>query len=130
MKYILKKIIIFAWILSFIFIPIESTFSARLILPHNDGRQDDLNVSNNQLDNRVSNEWTIFEYIRIINSYLWFSIWWISMAILIYAGIQMITAWWDKWKVGKAWKLALYSLIWIVVAMVSYTIVNLIINLL
>lgn len=128
MKSILKYIIMSFWILSFAFIPFENTFSARLILP-NATSQEDTNIWNTQLDNGSSNESTIFEYIRIINSYLWFSIGWIAMAILLYAWILMITAWWDKSKVWKAWKLALYCLIWIVAAMLSYTIVNLIINL-
>ena len=104
-------------------------FSTTLVLP-NTAREEDINIDNTQLSNNISNEWTIMEYIQIINFYLWFAIAWIAMAILIYAWMLMITAWWDKSKVWKAWKMALYCLIWIVVAMLSYLLVNLIINLL
>ena len=51
------------------------------------------------------------------------------MAVLIYAGIMMITASWDKSKFSKAWKLALCCIIAIAVAMLSYNLVILIVNL-
>lgn len=129
MKHIIKYIIALLIILSSNIIPINNTFSTTLILP-NTAREEDINIDNTQLSNNTSNEWTIMEYIQIINFYLWFAIAWIAMAILIYAWMLMITAWWDKSKVWKAWKMALYCLIWIVVAMLSYVLVNLIINLL
>ena len=129
MKHIKKYIIALLIILSSNIIPINNTFSTTLVLP-NTAREEDINIDNTQLSNNISNEWTIMEYIQIINFYLWFAIAWIAMAILIYAWMLMITAWWDKSKVWKAWKMALYCLIWIVVAMLSYLLVNLIINLL
>ena len=129
MKHIKKYIIALLIILSSNIIPINNTFSTTLILP-NTAREEDINIDNTQLSNNISNEWTIMEYIQIINFYLWFAIAWIAMAILIYSWMLMITAWWDKSKVWKAWKMALYCLIWIVVAMLSYLLVNLIINLL
>lgn len=129
MKHIIKYIIALLIILSSNIIPINNTFSTTLILP-NTAREEDINIDNTQLSNNISNEWTIMEYIQIINFYLWFAIAWIAMAILIYSWMLMITAWWDKSKVWKAWKMALYCLIWIVVAMLSYLLVNLIINLL
>lgn len=129
MHSILKYFAISIGILWFSLIPLNQASSARLILP-NATQQEDVNINNPQIDNSISNETTIFEYIKIINSYLWFAIWWIAMAILIYAWLLMITAWWDKAKVGKAWKMALYCLIWIVVALLSYLLVNLIVNLL
>lgn len=129
MKHIIKYIIALLIILSSNIIPINNTFSTTLVLP-NTAREEDINIDNTQLSNNISNEWTIMEYIQIINFYLWFAIAWIAMAILIYSWMLMITAWWDKSKVWKAWKMALYCLIGIVVAMLSYVLVNLIINLL
>lgn len=87
--------------------------------------QPDINIDNNP--QIASKESTIFGYIKIINYYLWFSIAWISMAVLIYAWILMITAWWDKAKVSKWGKLAVSCLIAIIVSMLSYALVNLII---
>ena len=94
-----------------------------LFLP-NTTWQEDVNIDNTQINTNESN---IFRYIQIINGYLWFTIAWIAMAALIYAWIMMITAWWDKSKVGKAWKLALSCIIAIVVAMLSWLLVKLII---
>ena len=128
MRPLLKYFLMFIGILSFSIIPFDNAFSARIILP-NATRQGDVNISSVQIDNWIANEQTLLWYVKIINTYLRFSIWAIAMATLMYAGIQLITAWWDKAKVSKAWKMALYSLIWIFVAIVSYTIINLIVNL-
>jgi len=125
MKYFLRKTIPFVFICVFNIIPVF-TFSDDIIVNIPDWWwQENINVDNPQVQ---TNESTIFEYIQIINYYLWFSIAWIAMAVLIYAWLQMITAWWDKWKVWKAWKLALSCLIAIIIAMLSYLLVNLIIK--
>jgi len=127
MKYLIKKFIFWFSILLVNIIPtfIFSYWDVKVSLPDWTW-QDDINVDNTQVNTKES---TIFEYIQIINYYLWFSIAWISMAVLVYAWIQMITAWWDKAKVSKWWKLALSCLIAILVSMLSYTLVNLIVNL-
>ena len=96
-----------------------------VILPTSDF-EEDLNIENTQVS---SNESNILDYIKDINKFLRFSIAWISMAVLVYAWIQLITAWWDKAKVSKWGKLALSCLIAIIVAMLSYLLVNLIVNL-
>lgn len=88
--------------------------------------QDDINIESTQIQ---WNENTIFTYIQTINKYLWFWIAWIAMAVLVYAWIMMITASWDKSKFSKAWKLALSCVIAIAVAMLSYNLVRLIVNL-
>lgn len=126
MKSLLKYFIVFVPLISIIFF--NNTFSARLILP-NTTRQEDTNIDNTQIDGVIANEWTILWYIKTINVHLWFIIWWIALALLMYAWLLLITSWWDKWKVSKAWKIALYTLIGIFVAMLSYAIVNLIVTL-
>ena len=66
MKHIKKYIITLLIILSSNIIPINNTFSTTLILP-NTAREEDINIDNTQLSNNISNEWTIMEYIQIIN---------------------------------------------------------------
>jgi hypothetical protein len=88
--------------------------------------QDDVNIGSTQIQWKEN---TIFTFIQTINKYLWFWLGWVAMAVLIYAGIMMITASWDKSKFSKAWKLALCCIIAIAVAMLSYNLVILIVNL-
>ena len=88
--------------------------------------QDDVNIWSTQIQWKEN---TIFTFIQTINKYLWFWLGWVAMAVLIYAGIMMITASWDKSKFSKAWKLALSCVIAIAVAMLSYNLVILIVNL-
>ena len=128
MKDILKKflLIVFTFIIGFI--PSFFTFAMKdvvVLLPDSIWDKD-VNIDYPQVE---SNESTIFWYIQRTNRYLWIAIIVVSMAVLLYAWIQLITAWWDKSKVSKAWKLALSLVIAIFVAMLSYTLVNLVVNL-
>lgn len=84
--------------------------------------QEDVNIESTQIQ---PNESTIFEYIRIINDYLWFWIAWIAMFVLMFAWLKFIINWWKDAK--KAGILALSCLIAITVAMLSYLLVNLIV---
>ena len=88
--------------------------------------EEDINIESTQIQ---WDENTIFTYIQTINKYLWFWIAWVAMAVLVYAWIMMITSSWDKSKFSKAWKLALSCVIAIAVAMLSYNLVILIVNL-
>ena len=126
MRYLTRSFIF--WIASLLLIIPFFSFSAsnvNVYLPIWT-REKDVNIDNTKVQTKES---TIFEYIQIINYYLWFSIAWVAMAVLIYAWILMITAWWDKAKVSKWWKLALSCLIAIMVAMLSYLLVKLVISL-
>lgn len=123
MKNILKNFILTMFIFIFWLIWIFQVSARSIILPDWDW-QEDINIDNPQVS---TNETGFFEYIQIINYYLRFSIAWIAMAVLIFSGIQMIIAWWDKSKVSKAGKMAISCLIAIVVAMLSYLLVKLII---
>lgn len=127
MKYIKKNILIlFLFVTSIIpNISIAWNSDVSVFLPTST-LEEDINIENTQVH---TNKDTIFWYIKIINSYLWFAIAWVAMAVLIYAWILLITAGSDKAKVSKWWKLALSCLIAILVAMLSYSLVNLIVNL-
>ena len=127
MKFIKKNILVLIlFITSFVpNLSIAANSNVNVLLPTSTW-EEDVNIENTQVHTDKS---TIFWYIKNINWYLWFAIAWISMAVLIYAWILMITSGWDKSKVSKWWKLALSCLIAILVAMLSYSLVNLIVNL-
>lgn len=84
--------------------------------------QRDVNIESTQVQTKES---TIFEYIRIINDYLWFWIAWIAMFVLMFAWLKFISSWWKDAK--KAGVLALSCVIAITVAMLSYLLVNLVV---
>ena len=86
--------------------------------------QEDVNIESTQVQTKES---TIFEYIQKINEYLWFWIAWVAMFVLMVSWLKFITSWWKDTK--KAWVLALSCIIAITVAMLSYTIVNIVVNL-
>ena len=127
MKYIKKNIfILFLFVTSIVpNLSIAGNSDVNVLLPTSTW-EPDVNIENTQVH---TNKSTIFWYIKTINSYLRFAIAWISMAVLIYAWILLITSGGDKSKVSKWWKLALSCLIAILVAMLSYSLVNLIVNL-
>ncbi len=76
-----------------------------------------------------SNESTIFDIIQIVNDYLWFAIAWVAMVVLIYWWIKLITAGGNKDAVSTANKMIVSAMIAIFVAILSYAIVKLVVNL-
>jgi hypothetical protein len=76
-----------------------------------------------------SNESTLFWIIQVVNKYLRFSLWAVTMWVLIYWWISLITAQWNEEKMKKANKLLLWSLVWILICIFSYAVVRLIVNL-
>lgn len=110
-----------------IFMPVTTVIwnELTLLIPTTNW-QWDLNI---QWPTSVSTDRTeLIDIINIINKYLWFSIWLIAMAIFVYAGILLIV-WWEKSNFEKANKMLLWAGVAIIVAILSYTIVNLLINL-
>lgn len=122
MKNFIKNIIL-SW--SVLLFSISNIFAVNIKIPDG-GWQEDINIQNSQIE---SDEWDIFELIWIVNNYLWFFIWWLCMAIFVFAWIKFMTAWWDKSKISSAWKMAISCIISIVVFMFSYSLVRLIIML-
>lgn len=71
----------------------------------------------------------IFALIQIINKYLRFSIGALCMVALIVGGFKLLTSEWDVEASKKAGKLLLGSAVGILIAVLSYAIVRLIVNL-
>ena len=104
-----------------------STFAIVVEVPPSQGQEDVIVTWPTQIQ---WDESTFFETIQIINKYLRFSIWAICMGVLIFWWIKLITASWDPAKMKEANKLLMWALIWILIAIFSYTIIRIIVNLL
>ncbi len=123
MKKIFFKIVLWFTLLGF---NLANVFAITLQVPTPSGQEDIVVTWPTQVE---SNESTIFDIIQIVNDYLWFSIAGIAMVVLISAWIKLILAEWDKEKVSSANRMVISSIIAIFVAMVSYAIIKLVINL-
>jgi hypothetical protein len=104
-----------------------STFAIVVEVPSSQGQEDVIVTGPTQVQ---WDESTFFETIQIINQYLRFSLWSICMGVLIFWWIKLITAQWDPAKMKEANKLLIWALIWILIAIFSYAIVRIIVNLL
>ena len=104
-----------------------STFAIVVEVPSSQGQEDVVVTGPTQVQ---WDEWTFFETIQTVNKYLWFSIWAVCMWVLIFWWITLMTAQWDEAKMKQANKLLMWALIWILIAIFSYALVRIIINLL
>ena len=75
------------------------------------------------------NESSLTGYINLINTYLWFSISVVAMAVLVYGGYKLITANGDSAVISTANRLMMNAGIGIGVAMLAYTAIRVIVNL-
>ncbi len=121
-KYISKFIL---WLLA-VFITTTSVFAVTVQVPTPSGQDDIVVTGPTQVE---SDESTVFDIIQIVNDYLWFAIAWIAMVIIIAAGIKLILAEWDHEKVSSANRMIISSMIAIFVAILSYALIRLTVNL-
>jgi len=106
---------------------IFSTFAIVVEVPSSQWQEDVIVTWPTQIQ---GDESTFFETIQIINKYLRFSIGAICMGVLIYWWIKLMTASGDDAKMKEANKLLMWALIWILIAIFSYALVRIIVNLL
>ena len=72
---------------------------------------------------------SILDMINVINSYLRFAIWFCCFLFMIRNWYKLITAAWDEKATWAAKKALLWSGIWIIICLLSYTIVNIAVRL-
>ncbi|MCK9466814.1 MAG: hypothetical protein M0P94_00650 [Candidatus Absconditabacterales bacterium] len=114
------------FIISLLGINISNVFGITLQTPNPHG-QEDINVSGfTQIE---SDETTVFDIIQIINDYLWFAIAGVAMVVLVYGGIKLMTAGGNKDAMSTANKMIIGAIIAIFVAILSYAIIKLVVNL-
>lgn len=72
---------------------------------------------------------SILDIISMVNSYLWFAIWFCCFLFMIWNGFKLISANWDEKSMDSAKKALLWSGIWIAICLLAYIIVNLAVRL-
>ena len=105
---------------------LSHVFAITVQVPTPSGQADIVVTGPTQVE---SNESTIFDVIQIINDYLWFSIAWVAMVVLIIGWLKLITWQWNKETVWTANKMIVSAMIAIFVAILSYALVKLLVNL-
>ncbi|MFA5748080.1 MAG: hypothetical protein WC872_03105 [Candidatus Absconditabacterales bacterium] len=124
MKKNLMKLFIIT--LSIISLNLFNSFAIVLSVPESNGQEDFQVTGPTTIQ---SNESTLFGIIQVVNKYLRFSLGAVTMGVLIYGGISLITAQGNEEKMKKANKLLLGSLVGILICIFSYAVVRLIVNL-
>jgi len=72
---------------------------------------------------------SILDIISFVNSYLWFAIWFFCFLFMVINGYKLITNNGDEKQSSAATSWLLKSIIWIVVCLLAYIIVNLAVKL-
>lgn len=77
------------------------------------------------------NETEIYDFIWLINEYLWFTITVITFAAVLYAGFKLITSTWGSDEgIATLLNVLKWIWVWVFLSVFSYLLVRLIINLL
>jgi hypothetical protein len=106
------------WIITIIgFISKVSAITVQTIKRTTDTADHDLS----QIDGSRS----IFDIISLVNSYLWFAIWFVCFLFMIINGYKLIINNWDEKQTSTATSWLLKSIIWIIICLLAYVIVNL-----
>ncbi len=118
---------LFLWIV-FLFCTVvawASAFALEVVTP-SAGGQADVNITHTVID---WNEDHVIELIKTINWYLWFFVGLVAFILVVYSWFNMITAWGDKETIKKSYHILIAALASIVIALLSYTMVRLVVNL-
>ena len=70
---------------------------------------------------------SILDIISFVNSYLWFVVWFVCFLFMIWNWYQLIINNWDDKQPWMKW--LLWSIVWIVICLLAYIIVNLAVKL-
>lgn len=74
-------------------------------------------------------DYSILDVINMVNSYLRFAIWFVCFLFMIINGYKLITAHGDEKKTSSAMTGLMWSIVWIVICLLAYIIVNLAVKL-
>lgn len=127
-KNILQKILFSLVAISVLSFSFTWTIAAVKVQIPEGNRESDIMVTPDESQIQ-SNETDIFELIQVINKYLWFSIGAVSLVGIIIWWFRLLTSEWDEEANKKTSKMLLWAAIGLGVAMLSYAIVRLIVNL-
>ncbi len=121
-----KKIIIWLFTLIWLAWIFQQSFAVTVELPRAHNNPDIAVVWPEEIS---GDEWTFFNTIQMVNQYLWFGLGAICMWVLVWGGIQLITASGNDEKMKKTNKLLMWALIGILISILSYSVVRLVVNL-
>ena len=82
--------------------------------------KDSADYTRSQIDGTHS----ILDIISFVNSYLWFAVWFVCFLFMIINGYKLIMNNWDEKQSSTATTWLLKSIIWIVICILAYIIVN------
>lgn len=68
--------------------------------------------------------YSLLDIIKFVNSYLWLTIWFVCFLFLVINGIKLIVSRWDEQETSKALKSLIWCVIWILICVSAYIIVN------
>ena len=74
-------------------------------------------------------DYSILDVINLVNNYLWFAVWFVCFLFMIINGYKLITAHGDEKKTSSAMTGLMWSVVWIVICLLAYIIVNLAVKL-
>ena len=74
-------------------------------------------------------DYSILDVINLVNNYLWFAVWFVCFLFMIINGYKLITAHGDEKKTSSAMTGLMWSIVWIVICLLAYIIVNLAVKL-
>ncbi len=114
MTNIKQKISAFALAVIAYFAQVTSTFAAFWIWP-------DVNIQGGLTTDFKT--WVL----TVVNYFLWF-LWLLCVLLIVYAGVKMVISQWKEEEFKKAKDMIINSVIWVVVIILSYSIVQLATN--
>jgi len=74
-------------------------------------------------------DYSILDVINLVNNYLWFAVWFVCFLFMIINWYKLITAHGDEKKTSSAMTGLWWSVVWIVICLLAYIIVNLAVKL-
>ncbi len=73
---------------------------------------------------QVEWQYSMLDVIQFVNDYLWFAIWFVCFLFIIINWIKLITSRWDEKETSSAMKALIGCVVWIVICLSAYIIVN------
>ncbi|MBP7007215.1 hypothetical protein KBB05_00370 [Patescibacteria group bacterium] len=122
----MKKIIVLIFTIVTTTLLVDGTYAVTVEIPGADIAVKDANIKDYTIEGDSE---SIVILIRQINDYLRFSIAAVCMAVALYAGYQIIMSQGDKTKMQKGNQTLVGALIGIFIAVFSYVLVRLVVNL-
>lgn len=136
MTIMVKKVL--SLIFSLVFLS-TSVFAVEVRLPRDASLENDLSINTVKSNNATTinssnavkkNDQTIFSVINVVNTYLWWSFGVIAMGLLVYAGYEAIMSWGDTKSMKKIFRICIGVGVWLFIAIISRTLIRIIVNLL